>query len=225
MNRKSIALGLGLAATIIVAVYAWTRSPVGPRFSFSQARKTATQQSQATPGAQPRPVAAALGSPAKPITVADQVKILDEILKSRDDNDPRLDRELRYLSPRAREALRKKYHSLRAEERNERGTIVFLLGRNLDQPRDFAFFRDVVGEKPCLSLADCGHTIQEDPHLSGVTAVSLAYPQIVALKSLANLPPSERAQAQGILDRALRSPDPLVSGLASRIRASWKAGT
>src|SRR4051812_8841418 len=89
------------------------------------------------------------------------------------------------LSSDMKTALTKKYSQLTAESRNERGTIVFLLGRNITTPEDFDFLSKVVLETPCLSLNDCSQTDAPGRiHDEGQTAVTLAYPQVVALKSL-----------------------------------------
>lgn len=71
------------------------------------------------------------------------------------------------------------------ESRNDRGTIVFLLGRNLSENSDFSFLDLVLSEDLCMSLAHCDQTeninlIEGDTH----SDLLLVYPQIVALKSL-----------------------------------------
>lgn len=116
-----------------------------------------------------------------------KIQILNEILQSKNDNDPRLDQEFKDLRPETREALKAHYEQLKVEMRNERGTIVFLLGRNLDSKADFDFLKKVVQEPPCLSLADCAAVAansgkEEVPGLD----VTLEYPKIVAIKSVKN---------------------------------------
>src|SRR5207302_220894 len=81
--------------------------------------------------------------------------ILDEILRSRNDNDPRLDADFNDLSAETKRRFREKYGALAPEKRNERGTVVYLLGRNINDDRDWDFLREVAGEPPCLSLSDC----------------------------------------------------------------------
>ncbi len=61
----------------------------------------------------------------------EQVRILEDILTTRNDNDPRMDRDLMILNENAKMRFILKYKSLPAEQRNDRGTIVFLLGRNI----------------------------------------------------------------------------------------------
>ena len=117
------------------------------------------------------------------------VQTLQEILKSRNDNDHRLDTDLKVLAPATREAFREKYRSLRLEDRNGRGTIVFLLGRNIETSVDMSFMSEVIGEKPCLSLEDCSKAVPSgagaDLHLEAGTSVTMSYPQLVGLNALA----------------------------------------
>ena len=151
-----------------------------------------------------------------------QIQILDEIFQAHNDNDPRLDHELKVLSPEAREALQAKYRQLAPEKRNERGTLVFLLGRNLESAADFAFFREVLNEAPCLSLSDCskpsdrpetqGAHESEHEHLEAATATTLNYPSNMAMKSLERELKSEprpsverKAQIRQVLESALSS--------------------
>jgi len=111
-----------------------------------------------------------------------QLRILEEILESRDDNDPRLDSEFARLSTRARERMRARYLSLPREARNERGTVVYLLGRD-PSLEDWDFLTRVVSEPPCLSLADCAKAPERDePHPAMGDEVTLAYPALVALR-------------------------------------------
>lgn len=147
------------------------------------------QQPGQLPGMMPSSV-----SDASSVETKRQVQILGEVLMSRNDNDPRLDRELKVLAPEARERFRLTYRHMAPEARNQRGTIVFLLGRNLETPEDFAFFRDVLAEAPCLSLSDCskpasrpetqGAHDSEHEHRETATATTLNYPSLMALKSL-----------------------------------------
>jgi hypothetical protein len=158
----------------------------------------------------------------------DQLKlgILNEVLASRNDNDPRLDRDLKILSPGARALLRARYAELAAEKRNERGTIVFLLGRHLESAQDFEFFQTVIAEQPCRSLKDCqsADAMDSNDHTGremGID-VTLNYPQIVALKSLERLlgGPMEAGQKQraiGLLRQSMASPVPVVAKMAREL--------
>jgi hypothetical protein len=112
-----------------------------------------------------------------------KLAILEEILRSKNDNDPRLDREFNDLSQAAKRLLEDRYRAIPPERRNERGTIVFLLGKNIGSAEDWAFMREAASEPPCLSLSDCSRrpTPGGGEEAAG-DEVTLAYPSLVALK-------------------------------------------
>lgn len=118
-----------------------------------------------------------------------KLKALDDILVAGNDNDPRLDAELRVLSPFAKQALTQKYKALAPESFNKRGTVVFLIGRSLSSESDMNFLNGVLSDPACLSLADCSRPSSEptspdaEHHESG-NEVTLVYPQIVAVKAM-----------------------------------------
>src|SRR5580700_7097984 len=58
----------------------------------------------------------------------DRLATLEMILGSKNDNDPRLDSGFNDLTAGEKKLFRRKYGALRPELRNERGTIVYLLG-------------------------------------------------------------------------------------------------
>lgn len=158
---------------------------------------------------------------------------LNEVLAARNDNDPRLDTAFRALTPGAKALFRSRYSGLTPESRNERGTVVYLLGRNLSSEEDLTFFKQVLSEPPCRSLADCGKpadtVLREDSHLESANEVTLAYPQIVALKSfesyLARLDADPRIadQVYSELRSAGESENPVVSRFARQILAHAKS--
>jgi hypothetical protein len=116
---------------------------------------------------------------------ANKIQILDEILLSKNDNDPRLDHDFGNLSLETKDAFINKYNRLTLEERNERGTIVFLLGKNIQSDKDLEFFQGVILESPCLSLSDCSKTLPLDSiHDESQQEITLVYPQLMALKSI-----------------------------------------
>lgn len=139
--------------------------------------------------------------------------LLEELLRAGNDNDPRLDTAFEGLDEKERAAFRRRYAELAPERRNQRGTIVYLLGRNLRTPEDWAFLRRVVAEPPCRGLADCSKDESGDePGL----AVTLAYPALVALeqakRGLAD--PSLRTEALALLRAAKASPASVVAARA-----------
>jgi hypothetical protein len=165
-----------------------------------------------------------------------KARVLDEILKSKNDNDPRLDHEFNALTSGAKALFRARYGQYAPEKRNERGTIVFLLGRNLTSEEDFGFLHDVLIEAPCRSLADCsadaaGSTPSEALHHEMGEGVTLAYPQLVALTSIerylwtGNPDPSLAMAALRELEAARRSPVARVASLAEDIRRRYSRRT
>lgn len=153
-----------------------------------------------------------------------QVQVLTEILTSKNDNDPRMDRDLKTLNKETKEAFRSQYKKIAAEKRNDRGTIVFLIGRNIDSKDDLNFLGEVINEPPCKSISDCnkselgGLNRDHDDHQTGM-AVTLAYPQLVTIHSLKNYiknnPDGVLAnQAKDILAQAKHSTIPEVSKAA-----------
>ncbi len=120
----------------------------------------------------------------------EKINILDEILVSKNDNDSRIDTRLNKLDREIKLYLTKRYSKLKKELRNEKGTIVFLIGRSLTAAEDVRFLKEVLNESPCLSMSDCGIDIKTDSgteeHASAGIEVSLNYPQMVALQSIEN---------------------------------------
>ena len=145
-----------------------------------------------------------------------KLKTLEEIMRSRNDNDPRLDRDFNALSPEAKRLFRKKYREIPAERRNERGTIVYLLGGgNLRAAEDWAFLREVAAEPPCLSLSDCSRKPKPGGGEEAAgDEVTLAYPSLVALK-----------QAERALEAAAEAPGPAEKEAMSVIEAGKNSRT
>jgi hypothetical protein len=154
------------------------------------------------------------------------LKILDEILISKNDNDPRLDSVFRNLSPLQKQALKDKYNTIIPENRNERGTLVFLLGRELESTSDFNFLKQVVAEAPCQSLSNCtsiNPTARSHDEGSGEIDITLEYPQIVAIKALETyLTHHPKTPAiEAILTEAIHSKNPLTRRLALSLNQKY----
>lgn len=114
-----------------------------------------------------------------------KISTLKEILASKNDNDPRMDTELKNLSSEDKDALVNMYQDMKPESLNDKGTIAFLIGREMTRPEDAEFLKNILSEQPCLSLENCGITNgQSDPHMDAVNDVTLNYPQIVALNRI-----------------------------------------
>ncbi|MBI5247411.1 MAG: hypothetical protein HY923_09530 [Elusimicrobia bacterium] len=146
-----------------------------------------------------------------------QLRELEEILASRNDNDPRLDRDFLGLSPDAKRLFRAKYRSTPRERLNERGTIVYLLGKNLTESADWAFILEVAAEPPCLSLADCSKRSAEGGALGD--EVTLAYPSLVALRQAARA--GSRNEARTVLKAGKASKVRAVARLAASLDAGF----
>ncbi len=149
----------------------------------------------------------------------DPVELLDEILRSKNDNDPRLDTAFNTLSEATKRLFRKRYYALAPEMRNERGTVVFLLGKNMRSQEDWDFLKAVVDEPPCLSLANCRLSKPSEAALGD--PITRAYPALVALRQAAQKAKSRSASeldkrnVQRIFQRAKRSRIFAVSKLAT----------
>jgi hypothetical protein len=151
-----------------------------------------------------------------------------EILKTKNDNDPRMDTEFKHLSPGTKFLLKERYAAYPPEARNERGTIVFILGRDLPHSgtaEDFVFFDQVASEPPCLSLGDCGKAMKsapEDAHEESAIGVTLSYPQQMLVHTLAdfitqNPDNALREEAIRSLQDLSRSPISSVAARAQRV--------
>lgn len=170
------------------------------------------------------------------VTDQAQLRVLDEILASRNDNDRRLDTAFNGLSESAKVLFERKYQSLPPEKRNERGTIAYLLGKNISSARDVSFLGDILNEPPCLSLSDCSGARSErsaaPSHEEPGVSTTLAYPQLVVLfqfdrwlnsQGNGSIPPEILGEMKSKLERATSSPVPSVAqkaqALLARIRA------
>ena len=149
----------------------------------------------------PKPALAVVGAPSSvapspspsisrsPISLdsaeAKQISVFDEILQSKNDNDQRLDTDLRHLSAKVKRTLEQKYQNMPTESRNSRGTVALLIGRDLNSPEDVEFLKTILNEPPCLSLENCGSApAGDDEHGRGPMGVTLVYPQLVTLTML-----------------------------------------
>lgn len=155
---------------------------------------------------------------------------LEDILKSKNDNDPRLDNELAHLSAEFHRALFAKYSNLKPEDRNERGTLVFLVARDLKSPADLEFLKSVYEESPCLNMENCAAGSMDDPQEAGGQQTSLNYPQLAGLyqldAQLSKRPellkdPQFRAGIYALLKTAENFPAPQVHEKAQQIREKY----
>lgn len=223
---RSIRTVLVLAGAVLFGWWIFHKSPAPTTKTATASQEAGTPGSTGTPTMDATtPVASALVVTAEmsPATKA-QVQILNEILISKNDNDPRMDRDLKVLNKETKEAFKAQYKNIAAEKRNDRGTIVFLVGRNIDSKDDMNFLSEVLNEPPCKSISDCNKpemgTLDRDheDHQTGM-GVTLAYPQLVTIHSLKNYlnknPEGPLAnQAKDILAQATHSTIPEVAKAA-----------
>ncbi len=133
----------------------------------------------------PMPVPIAPSPAPVPVSSVEKVKMLEDILASKNDNDPRLDSEFNNLTDNDKAALQKKYSDENREKLNERGTIVYLLGRTISSSHDLVFIKQVTEEPICNNFENCNAIPRDDDSdHTGANDVTLAYPQVMALKSL-----------------------------------------
>jgi hypothetical protein len=216
MGRRSKLFFL-LGAVAVCAATAWLSRPPAPAAEGGRAGVFATEQDIPL-----KSVASTAASPEIELSDADRRKldVLAQIFRSKNDNDPRMDTEMRDMSPALKGALRAEYGDLPMEARNERGTIVFILGREISSAEDVAFLHSVLTEPPCLGLEDCGAVDRGDDHSQLGSDVTLAYPQLVALRSYkkylsrADRDESLARQIQDSRAVAKSSSNPLISRAA-----------
>ena len=173
----------------------------------------------------PPAVVSGISAPSTPESSA-----FEEILKSKNDNDPRLDTLLKHPPAEMKSALYQRYEKLSAEDRNGRGLIVFLISRDMNSAADLEFLQKVYQEPPCLSLGDCKNTGSDDPHFSGINQTTLVYPQLAGLfqidQQLTARPqllqnPEFKSHIQFLLRQAENFPVPAVSDKAAEIRKKY----
>lgn len=157
-------------------------------------------------------------------------KTFEEIIQTKNDNDPRLDQDFKNLSLEFKQALMQKYNSFALENRNDRGFVVYLIARNLQTTEDIQFLKSVYEETPCKSLEDCSKPAASDPHHEDINQTSLDYPQKVGLylleKNLAQNPEKLknvdfRNAALQVLIQAENFPVPSIQDKARQIREKY----
>lgn len=160
-----------------------------------------------------------------------QWQIFETLLKTKNDNDPRLDQELKKLSPPFRVALYQKYDLLPPEDHSGRGLIVFLIARNISSQEDIDFLKKIYQETPCLSLANCKSAENNtDPHHSSTDQTTLVYEKLAGLylieKQISQNPDllnnaSYRSGTIQVLAQAESYPVPAVHEKARSIRVKY----
>jgi hypothetical protein len=180
-------IGLAMVLLIGASFMISNRKEIKPKVGEAEVEaKLAVNESPAEVSATATPVL--LPKSAQKLEPKDQRKIviLQQILASHNDNDPRMDIDLKDLSPEVKKAMVGLYADMPTEKRNDRGTIVFLIARQIGDKADVDFLKSVLMEKPCLSLSDCTKSALpaggETAHLEGISEVTANYPQLTAMK-------------------------------------------
>lgn len=213
--------------------------PAVPGIPLDSAQKEGTKGTGRAPDPALLPMPAEGGTSKGPIPglmPEEQKKwlLLEQILASKNDNDPRIDTELKGLSPLFKSTLSLYYAELKPERFNDRGTLVFLVGREIVNPADVDFMRTVLTEKPCMSVSDCSRPpaahAGEDDHREMVNETTTRYPQLMALRALKQKwrelqkDPSGQTdlirQIRETLEEAARSPDQRIADEAKAILKS-----
>ena len=161
------------------------------RTQDDQQQKPNTQVfSQTEQAPKPAETSAPLIATPEEIALQRKMQILKEVFATHNDNDPRLDQDFNQLTEAEKAKLEQLYRETPAEKLNERGILVLILARNLESEKDFHFIDELFREPVCLSLSDCRRppSTQTDEHGELSSAVTLNYPQLVALEKLKEWP-------------------------------------
>lgn len=171
--------------------------------------------------------------PAAAEVESNKIAILDQIFEAKNDNDPRMDTAFNHLTPEEKRTLESKYLNYKKEALNERGTIIFLLGKNVQESNDLLFLKEVLQESPCASLANCHSNLNQsstDDH-KDTNDLTLAYPQVMALRSLKEFlikssgGESLKQLATDILAQSVHSPSDMVKDYAQLMMDEVKRKT
>lgn len=156
-----------------------------------------------------------------------KLQVVQDIMRSKNDNDPRFNNELKNLSPSLKLALAEEYLELSAEKRNEKGTLVFLVSREIKSIEDTELLKKIYEEAPCLSMEDCKQLpTSRDPHHANTEEISLNYPQLVALFQIESQlasgnpifqDPRMRQEIKSTLEKAMSFGVPRVKNKAQEI--------
>ena len=156
--------------------------------------------------------------------------VFESIYNSKNDNDPRMDRELKKMSVALHEALYEKYDSLLPENHSGKALIAYLIARDLTTTNDAQFLKKVFQESPCLSLPDCKTQSSENSHHSATDQTTLIIAQLNILYSLEQKIQStpqvlsdapERSRIVQVLIAAENYPVPTVHEKAHAIRTRF----
>jgi hypothetical protein len=221
MNKK-VLVAIGI---VVIPLIIWSLIPSDDKDQPTNEASEAPQKVIFQVPNQPLPVLSQTKQKFSAPTIA-KLKILDEIFATKNDNDGRLDTEFNDISPELREALIVSYKSMPKERLNERGTVIFLLGKKIENESDLDFFQEVIAEAPCLSLTDCSTDstveIPGEAHLAEAQETTLVYPQLMSLRLMSSNYVSNENQAlkermAEFFKLAQQSPSEYIADEATRI--------
>ncbi|GIL21275.1 MAG: hypothetical protein BroJett041_23890 [Candidatus Jettenia caeni] len=230
-NRKLLVLGTG--ALIIGALFLYNRpQPLSNLKEIGESQQqTQIQEMKQDQSAQPKPEITPESHPIDLSAASERdqklIQELDQIILSKNDNDPRIDKDFKGMSQALHRLLEEKYNSYPLEKRAERGMIAFLLARDMSTVQDVDFINQVFSESPCLSLEDCSAPpTSSDPHHTATDQMSLNYPQMAALYQFEKkIQDQDFLSKSGMkdhvnqaLDQAMKSSVPLIVKKAEQAR-------
>lgn len=167
------------------------------------------------------------------LNVEDQrkLKIVQEILISENDNDPRINTEFENLSLKLKMSLFDQYQALAGEKRKQKALIVLLLSRQIQTNEDVELLKKVFEDQQCLSLQDCKvKTTETDFYNAAMEEIIINYPQMILLyeisKHLSSLdsPLREsklRYEVRPLLAVAVQNGTPAVRSKAQELIARY----
>lgn len=146
-----------------------------------------------------------------------KLDILNQILASGNDNDPRLDTSFNDMTQEEKRALESKYAALPREQHNQRGTIVYLLGRDPRTKADWDFLSETAAEPPCQGLRSCdsAEDLPNDHRDIGIE-LTLSYPSMMALRQAENAVKRGNSAGMAVVRAAAESSSRVVSEEAKR---------
>lgn len=230
MNRKKI----GIASILVLGVAFLGRSFFSGTQPESELPSAPVEQRTEVQGQSGDVASSAEGLQSAPQDASREqvhakLEVLNEILNSKDDNDARLDSVLSSLNEVERLAFMDRYQRIPMEDRNGRGTIIYLIGKNLENAEDYKFIGQVFSELGCKSLSDCTKepsVSDENAHHSEADELTLFYPQWVALKAMETkiqsggetLPATVKAQVLRVLKQAESFDHPKIQDYSRRLQ-------
>lgn len=167
------------------------------------------------------------------LNVEDQrkLKIVQEILISENDNDPRIHTEFNNLSLKLKMSLFDQYQALAPEKRKQKALIVLLISRQIQSIEDIELLKKVFEDEPCLSLSNCKTKSNErDFYNVAIEEMIINYPQMILLYEISKqmssedsplIDPKLRSEIRPLLAAAIQNGTPAVRSKAHELLAKF----